>query len=84
MKIHELKTVNPYFEHLWSGLKDFEVRKNDRDFKIGDRLRLVEYGEHKNYVPKSILKDIKYILKGGHHGIADDYVVLGLKDVVIR
>lgn len=81
MQVHELKTINPFFEHLWSGSKDFEVRKNDRDFKVGDRLKLVEYVEAKNYVPRYILKDVKYILKGGQYGIANDYVILGLKDV---
>lgn len=82
MKVHELKTVNPFFENVWSRLKDFEVRKNDRDFKVGDRLKLVEYGEVKGYVPRYILKDIKYILKGGQYGIDENYVILGLKDVV--
>ena len=81
MKVHELKTLNPFFEDVWSGLKDFEVRKNDRDFKVGDRLKLIEFGEAKNYVPRFILKDVKYILKGGQYGISSDYVVLGLKDV---
>ena len=81
MALHEFKTVNPFFENFWSGLKDFEVRKNDRNFKVGDRIKLVEFGESKNYVPRFILKDVKYILKGGQYGIENGYVVLGLKDV---
>ncbi len=79
--MHELKTINPFFEDVWSGLKDFEVRKNDRYFKVGDILKLVEYGESKHYVPRFIFKEIKYILKGGQYGISDEYVVLGLKDI---
>jgi hypothetical protein len=82
--MHELKTINPFFEDVWSGLKDFEVRKNDRDFKVGDILKLVEYGESKNYVPRFIFKEIKYILKGGQYGISDEYVVLGVKDIDIK
>ena len=82
--MHELKTINPFFEDVWSGLKDFEVRKNDRDFKVGDILKLVEYGESKNYVPRFIFKEIKYILKGGQYGISDEYVVLGIKDIDIK
>lgn len=39
---HELKTWPVYFEALWSGRKRFEVRKNDRGFKTGDRLVLKE------------------------------------------
>jgi len=41
--LHVLKTVQPYFEALWSGEKRFEVRKNDRGFQVGDSLCLREY-----------------------------------------
>ena len=77
----ELKLQNPFFEDVWSGLKDFEVRKNDRNFTVGDTLKLVEYGESKYYVPRFIYKKIKYILQGGQFGIESGYVVLGLNDV---
>ena len=78
MKIHELKLQQPFFDDVFFNRKDFEVRKNDRDFKIGDRLKLVEYPSDK---PRFVLKDIKYILQGGQYGIEKGYVVLGLKDV---
>ena len=81
MQVHELKTLNPFFEDVWSGLKDFEVRKNDRNYKVGDRLKLIEHGEIRDYKPRYILKDIKYILKGGKYGLQSDYVILGLSDV---
>lgn len=82
--VHELKTLNPYFEDVWSGKKDFELRRNDRDFKVGDRLKLLEYEPGNNqYVPRYILKDVKYILKGGVFGLSSEYVILGLKDIKI-
>lgn len=81
MQVHELKTLNPFFEDVWSGLKDFEVRKNDRDYQIGDRLKLIEYGEIRDYRPRYVLKDVKYILKGGQFGLQSDFVILGLADV---
>jgi len=81
MQVHELKTINPFFEDVWNGLKDFEVRKNDRNFKVGDRLKLVEHGNYKRSIPRYIIKDVKYILNGGQYGISSDYVILGLKDV---
>jgi Domain of unknown function (DUF3850) len=40
---HELKTVQPFFEMVWSGEKTFEVRFDDRNFKVGDRLALLEF-----------------------------------------
>jgi hypothetical protein len=42
MKTHELKTINPYFTEVLEGLKNFEVRFNDRDFNVGDEVRLQE------------------------------------------
>lgn len=83
MKVHKLKTVQPFFNDVFYNRKDFEVRKNDRDFKVGDRLQLIEVvpeGSSQRYV----LKDIKYILEGGQYGIDKDYVVLGLKEVILR
>lgn len=76
--IHELKLKAPFFQDLWAGLKDFEVRKNDRNFKVGDRLKLIEIEVEK---PRYIYKDIKYILFGGQYGIDKEYVILGLKNV---
>jgi hypothetical protein len=82
MKIHELKLQQPYFAHVHCGLKDFEVRKNDRGFGVGDRLKLIEYSDEQELTEvRFIIKEIKYILEGGQYGIASDYVVLGLKDI---
>jgi len=40
MKTHELKLDIKYFDDVKSGKKNFEIRKNDRDFKVGDILEL--------------------------------------------
>lgn len=42
MKIHDLKTLMPYFEEVANGNKTFEIRKNDRDYEEGDVLLLRE------------------------------------------
>lgn len=39
-KTHELKILPKYFSEVYSGNKTFEVRKNDRNFKVGDMLIL--------------------------------------------
>ena len=82
MKIHELKLKQPFFDDVYYNRKEFEVRKNDRNFKKGDRLKLIEVVSE-NEVPTYVLKDIKYILLGGQYGIDSDYVVLGLKEAVV-
>lgn len=79
MKVHELKTAQPFFNDVYYNKKSFEIRKNDRDFKVGDRLKLLEFPISKQ--SKFVLKDVIYILEGGQYGIEDGYVVLGLKEV---
>lgn len=80
MKVHKLKTIQPFFNDVFYNKKEFEVRKNDRDYKVGDRLQLIEHGDNIKQ-PRYVLKDIKYILPDGQYGIDKDYVVLGLKEV---
>ena len=79
MIIHELKLQQPYFDDVFFNRKEFEVRKNDRNFKVGDRLKLIEFPFKGRQ--KYVLKDIKYILEGNQFGIKKGYVVLGLKEV---
>lgn len=75
MQIHTLKTINPYFTDAWRGFKKFEVRKNDRDFKEGDKVHLLEYeSETDTYTGRVIIGEITYILKG-YEAVKDGYVV---------
>lgn len=43
MTIHKLKLNSCYYEDSAAGIKTFEIRKNDRDFKVGDILELREW-----------------------------------------
>lgn len=49
MNTHELKTVQPFFDDVARGDKTCEVRKFDRDFKVGDTLILKEYNPESYY-----------------------------------
>ena len=61
MKTHNLKTWPEYFEALKTGLKDFEVRYNDRQFSIGDTVICQEYNpEAKEYTGEELRFTIKY------------------------
>ena len=77
---HSLKTVNPYFEAVWQGLKTFEVRENDRDYKVGDLLCLKEW-DHKGerYTGREATVEITYILDDFREVIRAGYVVIGFK-----
>ena len=79
MKIHELKTLVKYYNKSFEGIKNFEIRKNDRDFQIGDFIVLRPYHPNCEYNKDSgIIFEIIYILDD-FEGLADGYVGLGLK-----
>jgi len=60
--VHELKCWPEYFEAVISGAKTFEVRKNDRDFRVGDVLLLNEYGPFSGYTGRETRQIVNYIL----------------------
>jgi ParB family transcriptional regulator, chromosome partitioning protein len=78
MLTHELKCENPYFTDIWQGLKDFEIRKNDRNFRTGDIVILNEIESERK---RKIYAEIKYIAydHDSFDGLKKGYCVLGLK-----
>ena len=81
--IHELKTINPYFQKLAEGKKTFELRKNDRDYKVGDVLFLKEYDtikkEYKSGLLKRLITDV-LTHEEFPEGIKEGYCILSLSD----
>ena len=73
--MHELKTINPYFNDVWFTLKEFEIRKDDRNFMEDDLLWMREYDpETKEYSGRSMLAKITYILPAGQfEGLSQGY-----------
>ena len=70
MKIHTMKTVNPYFTLARDEIKGFELRKNDRDYKVGDWIISREYSpELDKYSDRVLIGKIIYTLQ--------DFVGLG-------
>ena len=60
---HELKVWPEYFEEIYSNRKKFEVRKNDRNYMVGDVLYLREYNPITNeYTGRWNQRVIAYIL----------------------
>jgi hypothetical protein len=80
MKTHVLKTKLEFIVATMRGEKLFEIRVNDRDFKIGDRVILKEYPRQID-CPPIILGPftITYIFPGGQYGLDKHYCILQLK-----
>jgi hypothetical protein len=80
VKEHELKTWPEFFVHVFHRRKNFEIRKNDRDFQVGDKLKLREYDpEKQSYSGRTEFRRITYIAKNlEHFGLPKDVVVLSM------
>lgn len=77
--VHELKIERKYFLSVFFNKKRFELRKNDRDYKVGDTLALKEFnnGVFSGLV---IYCKITYILKNvPNYGLNKDYVILSIE-----
>jgi len=77
--LHELKVVEPFYTLLKQRKKTFEVRKMDRNFKVGDMLILKRYdlalGKYINRDEIHCL--ITYILTDNQY-CKEGYCIMGL------
>ena len=80
---HTLKTWPVFFADVETGANNFEIRKNDRNFQVGDFLRLEEFEPLTGkYSGDWIKVQINYIVSlDGLPGIPDGYVGMGIEDL---
>lgn len=83
--VHELKTWIEYFQMMVNGVKPFELRKNDRGFKVGHKLLLKEYDkENKTFTGRILHRRITCVLSGAiaeKFGLKEGFCVLGLEEI---
>ena len=78
-KVHKLKTWPKYFLDVREGVKTFEFRKNDRDFKVGDFLLLQEFDPFtKSFTGNEVWVKVTYKLDGGGFGLDAEHCVLSI------
>jgi hypothetical protein len=78
---HELKTLPKYFKAVWEGKKTFEVRKDDRDYQVGDDLLLQKY-DNGQYLVSEYRCKITYILGRNDDEkmfVPEGYIIIGFK-----
>lgn len=89
MKLHELKIKHEYLVEVTMGRKTFELRKNDRDYQVGDLIRFIDIKQDSKggcdiYIDKDTLYKITYVLKDvPEYGLDKDYCILGIKKLKI-
>lgn len=80
-KTHELKILPEYFNAVVDGRKTFELRKNDRGFKVNDKLLLKEININSGkFTKREILVKVTYLLENCEkHGLKDGFCIMGIK-----
>lgn len=74
---HEIKILPQYYEDVFKGIKQFELRKDDRDYQVGDLVRLREW-DGKEYTGNKMIVGIKYVLRDcPEYGLMDGYCIFG-------
>jgi len=78
--MHNLKTWPAVFDPLLTRAKSFEIRKDDRDFAVGDMLVLREWDPlARKYSGRSMKAIVTYLLRGGQFGVEPGYVCMSIK-----
>lgn len=75
---HKLKIDEEYFDAVENGLKNFEIRYNDRNFEVGDTIILREITKNKEFTGREIKGRITYLSEFEQK---EGYVVFSFKRV---
>lgn len=80
MTLHDLKIDHHLFDDVLNNHKKAEIRKNDRDYQVGDVLTLKQTkpGDRTQYTGKAIVRLVTHVLKDYPH-LAHDYVMLSIR-----
>jgi len=75
--IHAIKILPVYYDAVVSNIKHFELRKDDRDYQVGDYIVLKEWSNGE-YTGRETGFKIEYILRNcPEYGLMDGYCILG-------
>lgn len=75
--MHEIKILPQYFADVHKGIKQFELRKDDRNYQVYDLVTLREWNG-KEYTGNKMIVGIKYVLRDcPEYGLKDGYCIFG-------
>jgi hypothetical protein len=91
---HDLKTDAPVWDDAAAGRKGYEIRRDDRDYQVGDGLRLRKTlhtaAEMGAGAPLIYTKDqplavvVTHVLRGAIYGVADGFAILSFQPLTAR
>jgi Domain of unknown function (DUF3850) len=75
---HDLKCWPTYFEAIRNGRKTYEIRLNDRNYKVGDTLWLREWNPERHYTGRSLEREVLSVTPlADHPGLEGSQIVNG-------
>lgn len=75
---HDLKTWPEFFDEVIAGRKPFEVRRNDRGYRVGDVLHLREWSpSSQSYSGRSTRQVVTYLMSD-RFGVDPAMVIMGI------
>jgi len=84
MKTHSLKCWPEFFEAMLKGEKTFDIRLNDRDFQVGDTVKMREYDpDTKEYTGRGMDFNIVYITDGIFGQLGTNQIVMQLEPAMV-
>ncbi|MGG4498532.1 DUF3850 domain-containing protein [Brevibacillus reuszeri] len=81
-RVHQLKTVQPYFNDVAEKRMTFEIRKFDKDFNVGDVLLLSEYDPVTDKLRVGVWREVTHMLSDQPY-VPEGYVALSMKETEI-
>lgn len=78
--IHKLKIEVKYAELHLTNKKNWEIRKNDRNFKEGDKIEftIVSNITGLPMYDNGYTRNIDFVFEGGKYGLEDGYCILSI------
>lgn len=78
-KVHDIRLGASFFDDVLKCQKNFELRKNDRGYKVGDILHMMEFKDGRN-TGRSVKRKVIYMLED-FTGLEDGYCILGIEPI---
>lgn len=78
-KVHDIRLGGSFFDDALECRKNFELRKNDRGYKVGDILHMMEFKDGRN-TGRSVKRKVIYMLED-FTGLEDGYCILGIEPI---
>ena len=76
---HKIKIIEQFAEEHLSGKKPWELRENDRNYKVGDTIIFTIVDRYYKPIGKHYKREITYLFEGGMYGLEKGFCIFTIK-----